>query len=212
MIEFDFLPPDFHERRAERRGVHRYGILIGALVLAMAAWVCAHQAMLSRVGTDLADVQRQRNQTRIHRALLEQLLHEREELRVRDRLCASLEDAASLAVVLADLSRVVPTRVALTEIVWERTPEPASEDATGRPAGMAPVTTRPADGDRLPRLRLAGLAPDPTPISDCAAGIAGSRLVTDVATRVLPVRRFANRQGPGFEINCVVLPQTGGVK
>lgn len=209
MIDFDFLPADLHRKRKDQRLWKRYARLIAIMVVAMGAWAYAHFSWMGNADAQLEQLERQRQQIRIHRASLEMLTSERDELAAKKALCERLEDDASMQVVLAELSRAIPTTVAPTELLFSRTAmEPTGPDASGAP--KTPASTQPSDLDGLPTVRIVGIATDATQISECAAGLAGSRMLTDVSMRSLGERAASGRRGAGFEVTSRVLAESGG--
>lgn len=209
MIDFDFLPAELHRQRKDRRLWRRYARLVGMMVVAMGAWAYAHFTWLGSAEKQLNQLERQRQQIRIHRASLELLTGERDELAARRALVERLEDDASMQTILVELSRSIPATVAPTELLYSRS---GSDNASSAP-GNAPksaTSTQPADLDGLATLRLTGIAKDGTQISECAAGLAGSRMLTDVSARSLGDRAAAGRRGAGFEVTSRVLAQSGG--
>lgn len=209
MIDFDFLPAELHRKRTDQRLWRRYARLVGAMVLAMGAWGFAHFAWLRSADEQLDQLERQRLQIRIHRASLETLTAERDELAAKRALCGRLEDDASLQVLLTELSRAIPATVAPTELVYFRGGLPVATLAPAA-APQAATSTQPSDLDGLPGLRVTGIATDVTQISECAAGFAGLRILTDVAARGLGDRAAAGRRGAGFEVTGRVLAESGG--
>ncbi len=209
MMDFDFLPAELHRKRSDQRLWTRYARLVAMMVLAMGAWAYAHFSWVGSADRQLAQLERQRLQIRIHRASLEMLTAEREELLAKKTLCGRLEDEASVQVVLAELSRAIPTTVAPTELYYSRTALEPTGPEPGSPP-KAPVSTQPSDQDGLPTLRLVGIATDGTQISECAAGLAGSRMLTDVSMRSLGDRSASGRRGSGFEVTSRVLAESGG--
>ncbi|MFO0973507.1 MAG: hypothetical protein U1A27_08730 [Phycisphaerae bacterium] len=213
MIDFDFLPPEYHHRRDERRRLRRCAALVGVMLLAMGGWIGAHAAAMRRATRLLADVEQQRSQVQIHRVHLEMLTQERDSLAAREKLRALLEDEASFSVTLAALSRALPAGVALTELEFTRpgaTTQPA-ETRTDRPP-VPPAATQPARLDLLPLVICRGVGSDVTAVSDFAAGLAGSAFFADVSTRERPAPPLHGRHGDGFELSCRVLRQAGGAK
>lgn len=211
MIDFDFLPADLHRKRKDQRLWKRYARLLAIMVVAMGGWAYAHFSWMGNAEAQLEQLERQRQQVRIHRASLEMLTSERDELSAKKALCEQLEDMASMQVILAELSRAIPSTVAPTELVYSRSAlEPTGPDANGTAKPAA--STQPSDLDGLPTLRLVGIAVDATQISECAAGLAGSRMLTDVSMRGLGDRAASGRRGAGFEVTSRVLSEGGGRK
>ncbi|MCK6454911.1 MAG: hypothetical protein L6Q92_00060 [Phycisphaerae bacterium] len=219
MIEFDFIPASFHRRMLERRRMRRFGALMAFMVLAMGGWVLAHDTLLSRYRAQLGEIQRQRNQIRVHRVSMVAMRQQRDEYKARIALTDLLNDRASAVVVLSVVAAALPAHAVLTELEWNPAapvsppPEvaaaagPESPHAAGAPTAL-PASTEAVSGN-LPSVRVSGIAADATTIGDFAAALTASPYLTDVTTQM----DDESRAGPQrFEITFRVFPQTGGVR
>lgn len=207
MIDFDFLPPDFHRRRGERRTLRRCVLLGVVMISVMFGWVLTHVAAQRRADRITADVSRQRMQVQIHRVKLQMLMEERDSLVAYERLRGRLEDEASLAVILAAATERWPAGVALRELIYDRT---GTTTQPVTPYDAVPRGTTTAPGESLPLLKLCGIGNDVTGISDLAAALAGHRYFTEVATRTAPEARHGEVMGLSFEMSARALPHAEG--
>lgn len=218
MIDFDFLPPEYHRERVEQSRLRRYAVLGGVLLATMAGWMLMHGRAMRHGRADLAEIQRQRSQIAIHRAMLESLEVQRGGLLERHRLESELDDSASFAVLLGAVSRCVPPAVCLTDWRYFAAAPPDGATPPPNPAvnGVPSSPERPVDQTALragqPTLLIRGVAADKTRISDFAAALAGVPYFADVTTEAGSERVVADRVGVGFEIACRALRQRGGPK
>jgi len=203
VIELDFIPADYHRRRLERRRWRRYGLLLALLVTVMCAWNYAQSEATHRIARQLAEVRRQHEQVRIHRAGLERLIAERDSLRGRQGVVRRLSRSVALDAVLAELSQLIPPSVTIRELSFDRWA--ATPAANAAHAGTA--TTRPAEGRRGGYLRLAGIAADESAVSDLTAALAGSPLFADVTAQ--PQADGGQSRRLAFEATCRIQRQEG---
>ena len=95
MLDFDFIPAEYHVDRCQRHAVHLRATLVGLLLIMMALWLTAHHHQLSRADAMMQDVQEQQGQIKIHQLRKDAMEREEAQLRDRQRLLNELESATS---------------------------------------------------------------------------------------------------------------------
>ncbi|MCP4591184.1 MAG: PilN domain-containing protein [bacterium] len=155
MQEVDFIPEWYQAKRRGRRDLVLRGILLGSLVLVLAFTSVAGYARAAAAKQDLAQLESslagQAGVIQATSALEEQLA----KLRRRRQLLSDIAGGAPLHGVLAELSRIMPEAMALTELRFVR----ERFVAEGQPAEPSPrkgaerAATTPGG-----RIELVGLA------------------------------------------------------
>lgn len=232
MTDLDFIPATYHATLTSRRTVRtQFGWGIG-LIVAMVTWIWVHQVSSASASAELDQAHSQWGQLSESFRYMEELLTERELLEQRARVLDSLDDPASLVVVLAELSHLLPDGAVITQLMLDSVEGrhlSAIPQVVYQVPGVAPANTvkdsaadkngRESDKNSRrewrpvrPKLHITGAAPTNVHISAFTAKLGGSPLFTDVNTDFVRDATFAGRQVRQFGVDCLILPQQGGEK
>lgn len=222
MIEFDFIPPDYHAARSRSSAVRVRASLIGVMLMGMSLWVVSNRHELSEANALLAITSQQRQELNQQWAHYEAMEAQRAALIERQERLDLLESRASLVLVLADISRRMPATVFLTElrvtcpsvaayVKRKRSPileegEPPTETSTG----AAPVRYEPDPivTDEVARVVLIGVATDTAEAIAFVKQLEESPLIADVQLKQGGPTQAAGRRGQGFEVTAEISNQT----
>jgi hypothetical protein len=212
LMDFDFLPPGFHEHRARRDRDRRRAILVLFMVVLMGGWWVMYRGSWRRAEARWNDIRVEQKEIEFQRNRWLAMQVRLEELSARQQLLASLDDPASFTVVLAQLAEIMPVNLALTEISFTLDEAMASGNAMQNQnadvQSKTPTLTHPKGPlDRLPLLSMAGVAADAAVVGDFLASLASEPYFADMTTRYPGEIVIAGRAATRFEVSTRLLPQ-----
>lgn len=224
MIDFDFIPANFHQAQSMRTAVRTRAGLIGTMIVIMTLWVVANHHEISTASAMLSEIERQREQVIIHQSKRLAMEEEKARLQQHHELLNHLEGKASLVVLLSDVSYRMADAVILTQVRFEspsiakytvvEAPS-AATSASSTPPLESPPKAPTGDG-REPayptgnRLMLSGMATDTTVIIAFVKQLEDSPLVGEVQMRQKGAITWSGRRGQGFELTCEVFDHAWG--
>lgn len=221
MIEFDFIPPNFHQAQCMRTAVRTRAGLIGTMIMFMVLWVVANQREIATASAMLTEIEKQQEQVSIHQEKRAAMEAEQARLQQHHELLRRLEDHASVVVLLSDLSQRMADTVLLTKLRFDSpsiarytvseapAPAPRAKPA-GTGAATAPEEPKEPPYPRGNRLILSGMATDTTEVIAFVKQLEDSPLVGEVQMRQKGPITWAGRRGQGFELTCEVHDQLRG--
>lgn len=222
MIDFDFIPPNYHMERCVRSAVRLRAGLIGTMLMIMVLWITANRRELATANAMLSEIQKQSEQVAIHQTRQHTMEEERERLRLHHELLKHLERKTSIVVLLADLSHRMPESVVLTSIRFD-SPSVAKFARELSPAASAAgveqkprESLEPASGAgavdpvfrRHSRLVLTGMATDTTEVISFVKRLEDSDLVGEVQMLQKGPVTWSGWRGQGFELTCEIYDHT----
>lgn len=234
MIDFDFIPPDFHSERGRRGAVRLRASLVGVMIAGMSVWAVANQHELSQAGAMLETASQQKQDLELLSARHESMEQEHAELSERVERLRMLKSRASLVLVLADLSRRMPDGVFCTEVrvtcpsvaafarreidplpVENSTrretavPESAASAASAAAAAGLPrqYDVDPIVSDDVTRIVLTGMATDTAQAIAFVRNLEQSPLIDEVQLKQRGQATVAGRRGQTFEVTADIANQ-----
>jgi len=214
MEKIDFLPERIRNQRARGKRLVRQAYLLGLCIAAMAVLAYDRQARISNAQGELvlltgrsANVQRQL-------AMLGMLESEQAELYLKKRINDHLGSRVKTLVVLAELERLMPEGIALTNLHVETmdvsTPifpvgtRNASARAAAAPAPEADPKT-PQNVVKRRRVVITGLAPTDVDVANFIGQLASSKLFEEVTMGYAKNVVFRGRSAREFQTSCYVV-------
>jgi len=213
LIDCNFIPKAYHDKRVVRRAVRRRSACAGIMFLMMIVWVGAHEHQVGVAEAMLADVTAQKQQLGL--MVTERSHMEEEQARLRDQveLIEKLSNRAGLIVVLSDLSRCVPESVLITEcsikasvldpyLAEVELPATAAKGRDARDVLAAPGVPVPGE-----RLLVRGIALSSGAIIEFARNVDKSGLFANEYTETSDAVIWGDRRAEySFEMTCDLLP------
>lgn len=218
MNDMDFIPATYHHATARRRSARTQVLWGVGMAAVMAAWLWVHGVEMARAQDQLQAVRVEQEQLSARKRFFDELVSERVRLQARDAVQEAVNDSASWVVVMAELSTLLPDGALLTDIAIDAGEElPAVRRLAVDPAGAAVqspgMNAAPAPASKgWPRLKLVGAAPSNVLVSTFTARLGGSPLFRDVQTGMVKDAVVAAHKVRQFEVDCLVVPQTGGAR
>lgn len=210
MQNIDFLPERIRQQRARRRRLIRQAYLVVgcAAILATLAWVRGDRvgearAELSGLQTRKANFERQLEV----RSELEQQMAD---LLIKKRIDDQLGSRANVLDILAELDRLMPGSMSLTDLRLETVELPAGDahrrqTNDSRSARAARTTSRRESKIKRMRLVLTGLAPTDVDVANFIGQLSASGLFEDVNMGYSRNATFDNRIAREFQASCHVV-------
>ncbi len=218
MLDCDFIPKAYHDRRRLRAMLRRRSACAAGMFGMMLLWIVAHHRQINTAEAMLCDVSQQRDQLALIAGKRAELERERSELKEQMRLIDRLANRASYVVVLAELSRSLPANVVLTEVAVHAPLMEPYLHAAGRNSAACdlpapstkdsakPRSARPIEPEQL---RISGVAIGPADVIEFAARVERSGLFDSVYMESLDATLWADRRVERFQLTCNVLPHEG---
>lgn len=216
MIDCDFIPQAYHERRRLRTAARLRVTCVLVLIMFMGLWWIVHRHRLSEAQAMLGEVALQKSQIDLVAAEKCTLEKEKAVLADRHRLMRQLSDRASLVILVSELSRLLSDRIVLTEFSLydpllsnyaekEQGVGPAlsldGEPENGAPApGLAPKA-------RVRGLRIGGAAASLHDVLKLGAAIEANPLFGRVNLNTGSQTLWAGMHVQRFELACELVPQ-----
>jgi Tfp pilus assembly protein PilN len=177
MKEVDFRPDWYREGRKRKRNVVIRVTLLGVLALELFLASLGTFAQSATAQEEMAELQRSLDsQVEALRDLgeLEAQLHN---LRKKQELLSDVAGGAPVHCVLAELSRVMPGSVVLTEVHFAQQRRIADANMIADDEAPSPELT---EWDELGTLEITGRAPSDVKVGVLLTGMAGSDLFRDL--------------------------------
>ncbi len=216
MIDCDFIPESYHERRRLRHAIRLRATCVVVLFMFMVLWWMVNESRITEARAMLTDVALQKKQIDLVAARKAVLEQEKQRLADRRRLLRQLSGRASPVIVLSELSRVLSDRIVLIECSLHdpllssyASPENgaqnfvAAEAGTGLEAGAAGRT-----GERHIRgLRMVGAAVSLHDVLRLGASLEANPLFGRVNLNTGAESSWAGMRVHRFELHCELIPQ-----
>jgi len=202
----DFLPERIRSQRARRRRLVRQGYLLAACAAGLTLLGFFRQSRIAEAQGELVllqgRVEGMKSRLQIRTDLEKQLA----DLMVKRRIDETLGSRVTTLDVLAELDRVLPESMALTDLTVEgvevRVPvEPAGVPAAGRASPKLKDRTV-----KRVRLLIAGLAPTDVDVASFIGQLSASPLFEDVNMGYVKTLSFRGRAARQFQASCYVVP------
>lgn len=222
MIDFDFIPPDFHQAGEVRRATKSRASCVGVLICMMVLWVVVNSHRVSQAEGMLIEVAQQDKQITMNMTKKGHMTQQREVLRDRQRRVDQLSTRTKLVVVLSDISRCLPETVILTDLsvhspsIREYAP---SEDTETRPRSTSNSRRRQTKGaarsfgettSGRARIIMEGIATEAPEVIEYAAELERSSLFDKVQVNIVGETKWAALVAQRFELTCELVQQRGG--
>ena len=222
MIDFDFIPPDFHQAGEVQQATKSRASCVGVLICMMVLWVVVNGHRVSQAEGMLFEVAQQDKQITMNMAKKEHMTQQREVLRDRQRRVEQLSSRTKLVVVLSDISRCLPETVVLTELsvhspsIRQYAPSDDKESRARSNAGNRRQQTKGVA--RFPgestsgraRIIMAGIATEAPEVIEYAAELERSSLFDKVQVNIVGEAKWAALEAQRFELTCELVQQRGG--
>lgn len=220
MQDCDFIPEQYHQRRALTQAIRLRAWCLAALLAMMGLWFVSHRHELASVQVMMVDVGRQHEQVGIHLAKKQTMEAEQARLRDRQWLIEHLDSDAKLDVVFSDISRRMPDTVVLIGVSvhcpslsrYAFTEEPAPGAAGSRlPVGKgASQRGDKAETPAVDQITMTGIARDIPEIIEFAASLEQSSLFSRVRREMKKEKAtWAGRRVQEFTLTCDLTEQVG---
>jgi len=195
MESVDFLPEDIRTMRARRRRLIRQGYLLAG-------------GQVNEARGELAILDSHSENIRRQLAMRNDLERQQAELMIVRQIEASLGSRANVLDVLAELQRVMPASIALTNLLLEIEEKKipltsARVNRTARPA----VESKKKKFKIVKRLKLTitGLSPTDVDVANFIAQISASPLFEDVNMGYAKNVNYRGRSARQFETSCHIV-------
>ena len=210
MTNIDFLPERVRTHRARRRRLRRQGYLLVVCALGLAILGYARHGRLARAEAELDMLLDRHSNMKCQleaRTALEQQLAE---LMLKKRIDEHLGSRIDALDVLAELGRVMPESMALTNLNLEAMDMPVS-GSSGRYESARAGDADSGRGkgrertERRVRLTFTGLAPSDVDVANFIGQLSASSLFEDVNMGYAKNVVFRGRAAREFQANCYVV-------
>jgi len=208
MESIDFLPELVRAQRARRRRIVREGYLLAGCLAGLALLGYVRQGRLNEARGELAILNSRSDNVRNQLAVREDLERQQAELMAVQRIESNLGSRANVLDILAELQRVMPASIALTDLLLEieerKIPlTPARINRTARPA----VNKGKKKFKVVKRLKLTitGLSPTDVDVANFIAQLSANALFEDVNMGYTKNIDFRGRSARQFETSCYIV-------
>jgi len=210
-VDCDFIPSRYHDARRMRNMVQRRVVGVVALVAVMAIWFYTNQSRIVRAEAMMDDAEAQQLQVANVAAYKLQLLQQRSGLNDLQDMLSTLSGDRDLVLIVAELSRRVPTTIVLTKCdvmvpsIYQYGIETDPKGADNKIPLKNKVllqSTGLFDDESAATMVLQGIGAGDSEIIDFAADLDRSPLFFKVKFDVLEDVVLEGRPGKTFRLTC----------
>jgi len=212
MEPLDFLPERIRMQRARRKRLMRQGYLLVACVAALAVLGYLRQGRIAQARAESELLGRQRQTLDQQLQLRDSLERQQAELLVKKRINDTLGTRVEALDLLAELGRVVPSCIVLTNLSLDTTDVSVPFELVGgaRPGvrpGVAPGPNGavPVKAFKRIRMTLTGVAPRDVDVAAFIGQMSASPLFEDVNMGYAKNVVFRGRSAREFQASCYVV-------
>jgi Tfp pilus assembly protein PilN len=208
MKAIDFLPDRIRAHRARRHRLIVQGYLLVVCLMAVAMLAYVLQARIDKAQAELDLLQSRSGAMQQQLKLRDMVEAQLADLVIKKRIEEQLGRRVGTLDVLAELQRVMPESMALTNLTMETVEvRMAAEDGASDASPDRTVARGPSGGDRLVkrvRLTLTGMAPTDVDVANFIGQLAASPIFEDVNMGYARNITFRQRLARKFQASCYV--------
>jgi len=207
MDSVDFLPERIRTQRVRRRRLALHACLLALCAAALGGLGYAFQGRIRSARAELALVAGRGDNVSQQIALRGTLEAQMADLMVKKEIEETLGRRVGILEVLAELQRVLPESMALTNLTLETVEvqmpvEPAKAGASGRAVARGKAASRSV---KRVRVLLTGLAPTNVDVANFIGQLSGGRMFEDVNMGYARDVTFRARSARQFQVSCLVV-------
>ncbi len=206
MKEIDFLPERIRQQRKRRRRLIRQSYVMLLCLVVLGVLMYAFGLRVEKARGKLQELRGRSAAMDSQLALRDKLNEQLAEMMIKSRIEEQLGRRVGTLDVLAELQRVMPASLALTnmkmetvEMSVELTPAQRLNSSSMAMSRSGPVRNKTV---KRVRLVLTGMAPTDVDVANFIGQLAGSRLFEDVSMGYAKKVTFRNRRARKFQANC----------
>jgi Tfp pilus assembly protein PilN len=202
MDKIDFLPERIRQQRIRRRSMVRQGYLLTVTVAALVILGVLRQGQISQAKGELASLVDQAREVQRQLAYRGELEHQQADLMIKKRIDDQLGSRVNALEVLAELERLVPESIFLTNLNLEAVELKVPVKMAGGTANND--ETRDKVVKRV-RLVFTGIAPTDVDLANFIAQMSAGQIFEDVNMGYSKNVEFRDRIVREFQASCYVV-------